>query len=87
MAKFNPHARLEIGAHLTFGFFRDGSSNFSSLVVGSKYQAGGPIALQPLTLCCPLATSTIPAWPSVFMQTVEFGTAFRLNSSIYKSPG
>ena len=40
MAKFNPHARVEVGAHLTFGFFKDGSSNFSSLVVGSKYQLG-----------------------------------------------
>ena len=40
MAKFNPHARVEVGAHLTFGFFKDGNSNFSSLVVGSKYQLG-----------------------------------------------
>ena len=25
MAKFNPHARVEVGAHLTFGFFKDGT--------------------------------------------------------------
>ena len=65
MAKFNPHARVEVGAHLTFGFFKDGNSNFSSLVVGSKYQLGANRAAGPLTLCYLPETSTIPAWPSV----------------------
>ena len=81
MAKFNPHARVEVGAHLTFGFFRDGSSNFSSLVVGSKYKLGDNRAATA-NVVLPAGDIDNPGLAIGFMQTVEFGTAFRLNSHL-----
>ena len=81
MAKFNPHARVEIGAHLTFGFFRDGSSNFSSLVVGGKYKLGDNRAATA-NVVLPAGDIDNPGLAVGLMQTVEFGTAFRLNSHL-----
>ena len=81
MAKFNPHARVEVGAHLTFGFFKDGSSNFSSLVVGSKYQLGTNRAATA-NVVLPAGDIDNPGLAVGLMQTVTFGTAFRLNSHL-----
>ena len=81
MAKFNPHTRVEVGAHLTFGFFKDGNSNFSSLVVGSKYQLGTNRAATA-NIVLPAGDIDNPGLAIGLMQTVEFGTAFRLNSHI-----
>lgn len=81
VAKFNPHARLEAGAHLTFGFFRDGSSNFASLVVGGKYQLGSHRAATA-NVVLPAGDIDNPGLAFGLMQTVEFGTAFRLNSHL-----
>ena len=81
MAKFNPHARVEAGAHFTFGFFKDGSSNFSSLVVGSKYQLGTNRAATA-NVVLPAGDIDNPGLAVGLMQTVEFGTAFRLNSHL-----
>ena len=81
MAKFNPHARVEVGAHLTFGFFKDGSSNFSSLVVGSKYQLGTNRAATA-NVVLPAGDIDNPGLAVGLMQTVTFGTAFRLNSQL-----
>ena len=81
MAKFNPHARVEVGAHLTFGFFKDGNSNFSSLVVGSKYQLGTNRAATA-NVVLPAGDIDNPGLAIGLMQTVEFGTAFRLNSHL-----
>ncbi len=81
MAKFNPHARVEVGAHLTFGFFKDGNSNFSSLVVGSKYQLGTNRAVTA-NIALPAGDIANPGLVVGLMQTVEFGTAFRLNSHL-----
>ena len=81
MAKFNPHARVEVGAHLTFGFFKDGNSNFSSLVVGSKYQLGTNRAATA-NIVLPAGDIDNPGLAVGLMQTVEFSTAFRLNSHL-----
>ena len=81
MAKFNPHARVEVGTHLTFGFFKDGNSNFSSLVVGSKYQLGTNRAATA-NIVLPAGDIDNPGLAVGLMQTVEFGTAFRLNSHL-----
>ena len=81
MAKFNPHARFEAGAHLTFGFFKDGSSNFSSLVVGGKYQLG-PNRAATANFVLPAGDTDNPGLAIGLMQTVEFGTTFRLNSHL-----
>lgn len=81
MAKFNPHARVEVGAHLTFGFFKDGNSNFSSLVVGSKYQLGTNRAATA-NIVLPAGDIDNPGLAVGLMQTMEFGTAFRLNSHL-----
>ena len=81
MAKFNPHARVEVGAHLTFGFFKDGSSNFSSLVVGSKYQLGDNRAATA-NVVLPAGDIDNPGLAVGLMQTVEFGTALLLNSHL-----
>ena len=81
MAKFNPHTRVEVGAHLTFGFFKDGSSNFSSLVVGSKYQLGTNRAATA-NVVLPAGDIDNPGLAVGLMQTVEFGPAFRLNSHL-----
>ena len=81
MAKFNPHARVEVGAHLTFGFFKDHSSNFSSLVVGSKYQLGTNRAATA-NVVLPAGDIDNPGLAIGLMQTVGLGTAFRLNSHL-----
>ena len=81
MAKFNPHARFELGAQLTFGFFKDHSSNFSSIVVGGKYQLG-PNRAATTNFALPAGDIDNPGLAIGLMQTVEFGTAFRLNSHL-----
>ena len=81
VAKFNPHARFEAGAHLTFGFFRDGSSNFASFVVGGKYQLG-PRRAATANVVLPAGDIDNPGVAVGLMQTLEFGTAFRLNSHL-----
>ncbi len=78
MAKFNPHARFEAGAHLTFGFFNDGSSNLSSIVVGGKYQLGRNRAATA-NIALPAGDIPDPGLAVGFMQTVRIGRAFRLN--------
>ena len=79
MAKFNPHARFEAGAHLTFGFFKDGSSNFSSLVVGGKYQLGRNRAATA-SIALPAGDIPDPGLAVGLMQTVRIGPAFRFNA-------
>ena len=81
VAKFNPHARFEAGAHLTFGFFKDGSSNFASFVVGGKYQLG-PRRAATANVVLPAGDIDNPGVAVGLMQTLEFGTAFRLNSHL-----
>ena len=81
VAKFNPHARIEVGAHLTFGFFKDHSPNFASLVVGSKYQLGSHRAATA-NIVLPAGAIDNPGLSVGLMQTVEFSTAFRLNSHL-----
>ena len=81
VAKFNPHARVEAGAHLTFGFFKDGSSNFASFVVGGKYQLG-PRRAATANVVLPAGDIDNPGVAIGLMQTLEFGTAFRLNSHL-----
>ena len=81
MAKFNPHARVEVGAHLTFGFFKDHSSNFSSLVVGSKYQLDTNRAATA-NIVLPAGDIDNPGLAIGLMQTVRVGPAFRLNSHL-----
>ena len=79
MAKFNPHARVEVGAHLTFGFFKDGNSNFSSLVIGSKYQLGTNRAATA-NVVLPAGDIDNPGLAIGLMQTVRVGPAFRFNT-------
>ena len=81
MAKFNPHARFEAGAHLTFGFFKDGSSNFSSLVVGGKYQLGHNRAATA-NIALPAGDIDNPGVAVGLMQTARIGAAFRLNTRL-----
>ena len=81
MAKFNPHTRVEVGAHLIFGFFKDGNSNFSSLVVGSKYQLGTNRAATA-NVVLPAGDIDNPGLAIGLMQTVRVGPAFRLNSHL-----
>lgn len=81
MAKFNPHARFEAGAHLTFGFFKDGSSNFSSLVVGGKYQLG-PNRAATASIALPAGDIPDPGLAVGLMQTVRMGPIFRLNTRL-----
>ena len=81
MAKFNPHARVEVGAHLTFGFFKDGNSNFSSLVVGSKYQLGTNRAATA-NIVLPAGDIDNPGLAIGLMQTVRVGPAFRFNTRL-----
>lgn len=81
MAKFNPHARFEAGAHLTFGFFKDGRSNFSSLVVGGKYQLGSNRAATA-SIALPAGDISDPGLAVGLMQTVPLGQTFRLNTRL-----
>ena len=81
MAKFNPRARFEAGAHLTFGFFKDGSSNFSSIVVGGKYQLGSNRAATT-SIALPAGDISNPGLAVGFMQTARIGSAFRLNTRL-----
>ncbi len=81
MAKFNPHARVEVGAHLTFGFFKDGSSNFSSLVVGSKYQLGTNRAATA-NVVLPAGDIDNPGLAIGLMQTMPISPAFRFNTRL-----
>ena len=81
MAKFNPHARLEAGAHLTFGFFKDGSSNFSSLVVGGKYQLGDNRAATA-NIALPAGDIDNPGLAVGLMQTARIGSSFRFNTRL-----
>ena len=81
MAKFNPHARFEAGAHLTFGFFNDHHSNFSSLVVGGKYQLGRHSAATA-SIALPAGDISDPGLAVGLMQTAQLGPAFRLNGRL-----
>ena len=81
MAKFNPHARVEVGAHLTFGFFKDGNSNFSSLVVGSKYKLGDNRAATA-NIVLPAGDIDNPGLAVGLMQTMRIGPAFRFNTRL-----
>ena len=81
MAKFNPHARVEVGAHLTFGFFKDGNSNFSSLVAGSKYQLGTNRAATA-NIVLPAGAIDNPGLAVGLMQTMRIGPAFRFNTRL-----
>ena len=81
MAKFNPHARVEVGAHLTFGFFKDGNSNFSSLVVGSKYQFGINRAATA-NIVLPAGDIDNPGLAVGLMQTMRVGPTFRFNTRL-----
>ena len=81
MVKFNPHARVEVGAHLTFGFFKDGNSNFSSLVVGSKYQLGTNRAATA-NIVLPAGDIDNPGLAVGLMQTMRIGPAFRFNTRL-----
>ena len=81
MAKFNPHARVEVGAHLTFGFFKDGNSNFSSLVVGSKYQLGTNRAATA-NIVLPAGDIDNPGLAVGLMQTMRISPAFRFNTRL-----
>ena len=81
MAKFNPHARVEVGAHLTFGFFKDGNSNFSSLVVGSKYQLGTNRAATA-NIVLPAGDIDNPGLAVGLMQTMRIGPTFRFNTRL-----
>ena len=81
MVKFNPHARLEIGAHLTFGFFKDRSSNFSSIVVGSKYQLG-PNRAATASIALPAGDISDPGLAVGLMQTARIGSSFLFNTRL-----
>lgn len=81
MAKFNPHARVEAGAHLSFGFFKDGRSNFSSLVVGGKYQLGAHRAATA-SIALPAGDIPDPGLAVGLMQTVRLSPTFRLNTRL-----
>ena len=81
MAKFNPHARFEMGAHLTFGFFKDGSSNLSSIVVGGKYQLG-PNRAATASIALPAGDIPDPGLAVGLMQTARIGPAFRFNTRL-----
>ena len=81
MAKFNPHARVEVGTHLTFGFFKDGNSNFSSLVVGSKYQLGTNRAATA-NIVLPAGDIDNPGLAVGLMQTMRIGPTFRFNTRL-----
>ena len=81
MAKFNPHARVEAGAHLTFGFFKDGSSNFASFVVGGKYQLG-PNRAATASIALPAGDISDPGLAVGLMQTARIGSAFRFNTRL-----
>lgn len=81
MAKFNPHARVEVGAHLTFGFFKDGNSNFSSLVVGSKYQLGTNRAATA-NIVLPAGDIDNPGLAVGLMQTMRVSPTFRFNTRL-----
>ena len=81
MAKFNPHARVEVGAHLSFGFFKDGRSNFSSIVVGSKYQLG-PNRAATATIALPAGDIPEPGLAIGLMQTVRVRPTFYFNTRL-----
>ena len=81
MAKFNPHARVEVGAHLTFGFFKDGNSNFSSLVVGSKYKLGDNRAATA-NIVLPAGDIDNPGLAVGLMQTMPISPTFRFNTRL-----
>ncbi len=81
MAKFNPHARFEVGAHLTFGFFKDGNSNLSSIVVGSKYQLG-PNRAATAGIALPAGDISEPGLAVGLMQTMRMGATFRFNTRL-----
>ena len=86
MAKFNPHARVEVGAHLTFGFFKDGNSNFSSLVVGSKYQLGTNRAATA-NIVLPAGDIDNPGLAVGLMQTMTHWAPPSASTAIYRLPG
>ncbi len=81
MAKFNPHARFEVGTQLTFGFFKDGRSNLSSIVVGSKYQLG-PNRAATVGLALPAGDISEPGLAVGLMQTIRMGPTFRFNTRL-----
>lgn len=81
MAKFSPRNRFEAGAHFTFGFFKDGSSNLSSIVVGGKYQLGSNRAAT-VSIALPAGDIDDPGLAAGFMQTARISSAFRLNTRL-----
>ena len=61
MAKFTPSEGVEVGTQLEFGFLNETASNFSSLMVGSKYSLGAQRAAS-INLLMPAGDIKIPVF-------------------------
>ena len=81
MAKFNPNEKIEAGAHFSFGWFNDNASNFSTLVVGAKYNLGRHRAATA-NLAVPAGDVDDPGLSIGLMNATELTTGLILNAQL-----
>lgn len=82
MSKFTPADNVEVGAQLTFGFLNESASNFSSLLVGSKYGLGKERAAA-INLLMPAGDIKNPGISLGFMNSLKLGEPFEINGQLF----
>ncbi len=82
MSKFTPGDKVEVGAQLTFGFLNESASNFSSLMVGSKYSLG-PQRAAAINLLMPAGDIKNPGISLGFMNSITLGEQFEINKQLF----
>ncbi len=82
MSKFTPGDNVEVGAQLTFGFLNESASNFSSLMVGSKYSLGSQRAAA-INLLMPAGDIKNPGISLGVMNSLALGKQFEINGQLF----
>jgi hypothetical protein len=82
MSKFTPSDGIEVGAQLGFGFLNESASNFSSLIVGSKYSLG-PQRAAAVNLLMPAGDIKNPGISLGIMNTLALGQQLEINKQLF----
>ena len=82
MAKFTPSEGVEVGTQLEFGFLNETASNFSSLMVGSKYSLGAQRAAS-INLLMPAGDIKNPGISLGLMNSLSLSDQFEINKQFH----
>jgi len=82
MAKFTPSEGIEVGTQLKFGFLNETASNFSLLMVGSKYSLGARRAAS-INLLMPAGDIKNPGISLGLMNSLSLSEHFEVNKQFH----